>query len=276
MDKDRDLFASTFGKYDKNKLGQQATLSNRYLSPHENTFARFGNRFLYTWCLCCYSITFCFGHYTCYFCGALAAPKIWKIKSMSTNHDALTQFVQSHFPMEHEKAQYISSIFQEHFFAKHELLIEQDKISDHYYFLGNGYVRSHLYNWQGEDVTLQLISPGKMVCELPTFFKRKPAQASFQALTDCRVLSIAFDDLQQAFHSMPEFREFGRAMLVNAFAEMQQRNIALIQQTAEMRYADLLAKHPDLFQHFPLKYIASYLGITDTSLSRIRKEVARK
>jgi len=78
------------------------------------------------------------------------------------------------------------------------------------------------------------------------------------------------------FHSVPEFREFGRAMLVKEFVAFKQRTLLLINKTAEERYADLLNSNGEIFQFAQLKHIASYLGITDTSLSRIRKEYAKK
>jgi hypothetical protein len=75
---------------------------------------------------------------------------------------------------------------------------------------------------------------------------------------------------------MPEFREFGRTILVNAIGHLKGRALSLVQETAEERYRKLITTNPDIFQHAALKHIASYLGITDTSLSRIRKEYARK
>ncbi len=191
---------------------------------------------------------------------------------MSPLHETLIRFIQAHFPMDDDRAKEIAGIFHEQHFLKNDILIHENKVSDHYYFLCAGYVRSYTHNWQGEEVTLQLISANKVVCELASFFKRIPAQANFQALTACMTLRVSFTDIQKAFHTMPEFREFGRSMLVNACVEMQQRNIGFIQETAEERYANLVETQPDLLQHVPLKYLASYLGITDTSLSRIRKE----
>jgi CRP-like cAMP-binding protein len=78
------------------------------------------------------------------------------------------------------------------------------------------------------------------------------------------------------FHSIPEFREFGRANLVNAYAGLQERTLSMINLTAEQRYENLIASQPEIFQHSPLKYIASYLGVTDSSLSRIRKDFVSK
>ncbi|WP_431293338.1 hypothetical protein [Pedobacter sp. P26] len=78
------------------------------------------------------------------------------------------------------------------------------------------------------------------------------------------------------FHSVPEFREFARAMLVKEFVAYKQRTLSMINKSAEERYANLVATNNEVFRHAQLKHIASYLGITDTSLSRIRKEFVKK
>jgi len=82
--------------------------------------------------------------------------------------------------------------------------------------------------------------------------------------------------LNKLFHELYEFREFGRHILVKGFAALKSRMLSMITETAEERYAGLLKTNPEIFQHAPLKTIASYLGITDTSLSRIRKEFSKK
>jgi CRP-like cAMP-binding protein len=87
---------------------------------------------------------------------------------------------------------------------------------------------------------------------------------------------LSFDDLQKNFHTIPEFREFGRMLLINNHASLKQRMLSMIQQTGEQRYAHLMETHPEILQNVPLKNIASYLGVTDTSLSRIRRDFATK
>jgi CRP-like cAMP-binding protein len=88
--------------------------------------------------------------------------------------------------------------------------------------------------------------------------------------------SITFEQLNHLFHSLPEFREFGRRILVRGYAALKARMLSMITDTAEERYEKLLQSNPEVFQHAALKHIASYLGITDTSLSRIRKELTKK
>lgn len=190
--------------------------------------------------------------------------------------EKLIEFIQQMHPMGSDKALAITQFFTEKQFKKNELLIHSKKICNEYYFLTDGFVRSYLYNATGEDITTGFSAPGQIVCELFSFFKRVPAQEDFQALSSCVTLSIDFNQLQIAFHGLPEFREFGRAILVNEYARLKTNMLNSLQQTAETRYKHLLETNPAIFQHAPLKNIASYLGVTDTSLSRIRKEFSKK
>ena len=195
---------------------------------------------------------------------------------MSDSKQILVQFIQSTSPLTDHKAEMIVDFFSEKSFSKYDIIIRDGSICNDYYFLANGYFRSYTFDIDGNDVTTSFISSGQIACELFSFFKRVPSKENFQALDDCAALYISFDKLQIAFHSMPEFREFGRAILVNAYAGLKQRMLSMLHETAEERYANLIRTKPDLFQHAPLKTIASYLGVTDTSLSRIRKEFAKK
>ena len=82
---------------------------------------------------------------------------------------------------------------------------------------------------------------------------------------------MSYEKVQTCFHTYPEFREFGRMMLVTNYSNLHDRMLGMVKDTAENRYLKLLKNHPDIFQNIPLKIIASYLGITPQSLSRIRK-----
>jgi CRP-like cAMP-binding protein len=189
--------------------------------------------------------------------------------------NTIHRFLQSVYPMTDAHAGAIVEYFKEKTLAKNEMLFSKGKMCREYYFLEEGFIRAYTFDLEGNDTTTAFFSPGQVVCELFSFFKRIPSEENFQALTDIKTWYITYEELQHVFHAMPEFREFGRAILVNAYAALKQRMLGMIQRTAEQRYADLLQKAPDIFQHASLKNIASYLGITDTSLSRIRKEFAK-
>lgn len=119
-------------------------------------------------------------------------------------------------------------------------------------------------------------APGQVVFEVSSLFERTKSLENIQALSDCEGWFITYKQLNTLFHSLPEFREFGRSMLVKGFSALKVRMLSTITETAESRYEQLLKTNPEIFQQASLKVIASYLGITDTSLSRIRKEIARK
>lgn len=159
---------------------------------------------------------------------------------------------------------------------KGQLLLAAGKISDEYLFLDKGYMRTFAYDTEGNEVTTNFCSPGQIVFEVSSFFNRTRSKENIQALTDCEGWFISFEQLNNLFHDLPEFREFGRGVLVKAFAALKNRTLMMITETAEERYAYLLKTNPEIFQHAPLKHIASYLGVTDTSLSRIRKEFSKK
>ncbi|MFL5808711.1 MAG: Crp/Fnr family transcriptional regulator [Flavisolibacter sp.] len=187
----------------------------------------------------------------------------------------IQNFIQTIFPMAEAQAVAITDFFKEKEFSKTDLLVTKGRTCKEYFFLEDGFVRAYTYDLEGNDITTAFFSPGQFVCELFSFFKRVTSSENFQALTDCKAWFISYEELQHVFHSMPEFREFGRAILINAYAQLKQRMLGMIQDSAEERYAHLLQSNPDIFQHAALKNIATYLGVTDTSLSRIRKEFAK-
>jgi CRP-like cAMP-binding protein len=170
----------------------------------------------------------------------------------------------------------IAEQFRPRLLAKGELFLKEGRVSNEYLFLQQGTMRAFAHDPQGADLTTSFYTSGAVVFEVSSFFQRKPSQENIQALTDCEGWIISYEELNGLFHSMPEFREFGRSVLVRGYAALKDRMLGHITETAEKRYEHLLEQAPEIFQYAPLKNIASYLGVTDTSLSRIRKELTRK
>jgi CRP-like cAMP-binding protein len=142
--------------------------------------------------------------------------------------------------------------------------------------LENGFMRAFAYDTAGNDITTNFYEGSQVVFEVSSFFNRTKSQENIQAITDCEGWVITYEELNYLFHALPEFREFGRHLLVKGFALLKTRMLSMITETAEERYKRLLNHNAEIFQYAPLKYIASYLGVTDTSLSRIRKEFSKK
>jgi len=165
--------------------------------------------------------------------------------------------------------------YEERHFDKNEYFLKQGRVSEALYLTG-GFMRAYAFDREGNELTTNFFVPGSAVSEPASFFLRTESMENIQAITECQTYTISYDRMNKLFHSVPEFREFGREMLVKELVTLKQRTLAMIQKSAEERYAALINEVPEIFQRVQLKYIASYLGVTDTSLSRIRKEFSKK
>jgi CRP-like cAMP-binding protein len=192
------------------------------------------------------------------------------------NNDILSNYIQNLVTMPLEKAQLVAQGFEFVQLNKNDVLLSEGKISKETYFLESGIVRSYTYDKSGEEVTTNLYTAPCFVNEFLSFFKQQPTAETFQCITDCSIRKMNFEQVQFYFHTYPEFREFGRMMLVTNYSSLHARMLGMIKDTAETRYLTLMQQYPDIFKHVPLKIIASYLGITDSSLSRIRKDLSEK
>ncbi|SFP93948.1 Crp/Fnr family transcriptional regulator [Hymenobacter arizonensis] len=184
--------------------------------------------------------------------------------------EKLIQFLQSTGRIAPQQAREIAGSFASLRVGKNDFFLRAGKISDEYFFLDTGFMRAFAHNPAGDEVTTAFYGGGQVVFEVSSFFNRIPSQENMQALTDCTGWFITFQELNGLFHSREEFREFGRSLLVKGYAGLKSRMLAMITESATERYERLLKENPEVVQHAPLKSIASYLGITDSSLSRIR------
>jgi CRP-like cAMP-binding protein len=190
----------------------------------------------------------------------------------------LIQFLKKNIPNlspQETTLEQIASSFKPLTLEKGEYLVKQGKIGC-YYILLEGWLRAYTYTDKGDEVTTYFFPPHRVIFEAASFFGCNPSTENIQAITPCIGFQTDFQRLNEMFHAWPEFREFGRAVLVKEFAAYKQWMLSMVNKSAEERYAGLIENNNDLFLHAQLKHIASWLGMTDTSLSRIRREFARK
>jgi hypothetical protein len=112
-----------------------------------------------------------------------------------------------------------------------------------------------------------------IVIDWHSYFLKEPCKESIQALSEGVCWRIYFSDFMKLFH-IESFREVGRTRLINNYFKLKHHSISVIADHAKERYLNLMKANPKLVQNVPLKHLATYLGITDTSLSRIRKEIS--
>jgi len=157
---------------------------------------------------------------------------------------------------------------------KNDFLLKEGQIEKNYWFIESGFIRSYVIDTEGNDITFNLYGSGDVVIDYPSFFFFSPTRENIQALTDLVCWEISFEDFQEMFNTILNFREQQRALLVGSYFALKEHSISLIADHAKDRYLKLLKSKPHIVQNVSLKHIATFLGITDTSLSRIRKEIS--
>lgn len=161
-------------------------------------------------------------------------------------------------------------------FLKNDFVLKEGKISNEFYLIESGLFRSYVVDFNGNEITTNFYGPSQILIEVSSLFLRQPTKENIQALTNSVVWKIDFDAFNLLYTNMPGFTEWGRAWMSNQLFISKQRAINMLTQSATERYLDLIKEQPEIIQQVPLKFIATYLGVTDTSLSRIRKEISLK
>ncbi|MEM6261600.1 MAG: Crp/Fnr family transcriptional regulator [Bacteroidota bacterium] len=185
----------------------------------------------------------------------------------------LIEYLQSKVHMPVKSAQEITAYFQLQQLAKGDILLEKGNVSNHSHLLTEGFIRSFTFNIYDNEVTTGIYHPTSLGNIFMSYFKGYEVKESYQALTNCRVWHISAEDTQTCFKHYSSFRKLGRVLLAHNHIYLHQRMLDMIETPAEERYLKLMASKPEIIQAVPLKVIASYLNITATSLSRIRREI---
>jgi CRP-like cAMP-binding protein len=191
---------------------------------------------------------------------------------MEGNHFLLNIFTKELF--KEEELNSIIPLFKKVKFYKDDYLLREGKVENLYWFLEQGYARSYVTDSKGNDITTEFYSRGDVVIDWPSFFLRSPTREYIQALTDCECWQLDFETFQKLLHSIETFREQGRTRLVQSYFSSKNHRITIIADQAKERYLQLLKARPHIIQNIQLKHIATFLGITNYSLSRIRREIS--
>lgn len=173
-------------------------------------------------------------------------------------------------------AESLSTIAEQHVkiqCKRNELLLKEGEIAQEYYILAEGVGRAYVLNADGVEITTEFFVDHEIVIIPSSLFQRLPSQENLQAVTDCTLFKIDYLHFQKLFHEIEGLSDWGSAWFSNQVFAMKQRSLDVVTKTASERYLQLMKEKPQVMKYAPLKQIATYLGITDTSLSRIRRSI---
>jgi CRP-like cAMP-binding protein len=165
----------------------------------------------------------------------------------------------------------ITRKFRNRLCYKEEYLLTPGQVCKELLYLVKGNCRIFYLDRQGKEITTWIAFQDTHTTELASFLTQQPTQFYVQALTDCQLAAITYQDLEQLYRSLPKFGEFGRKIAEEVVVGAINRVVSFQLESAQQRYQRLL-KRSEYLNQIPLKHLASFLGITDTSLSRLRKK----
>ncbi len=158
-------------------------------------------------------------------------------------------------------------------FDKKTVLVHQGEVSRFVYIVKKGCLRLW-YNHDGEDITVQFFKPGSAVGPFECIFWEQAAEMNVETVIASEVLKVKREDVVNLIYDTPELYKFIFNTLLQRLSDYQHMFLDTIKYNPQQRYENLIAKDPELFELVPQHYIASYLGITAVSLSRIRNKLA--
>ncbi len=177
-------------------------------------------------------------------------------------------------PISTEVRQYINRVTTELSVKKGQVLIAEGDICTHLYLIKQGAVRAYIKEG-GQEITIWVCAEGEIVTSIRGFFSRKPVREYVEVIEDSVLIAADHQDMERMFKRYPETNILGRKLLELYYQDAEERAITARMPRAETKYAYFVAHKGFLLNRIPLRYIASYLGMTLETLSRIRSKFSR-
>lgn len=157
-------------------------------------------------------------------------------------------------------------------FEKYELITRTGETENYLFFLVDGLIRIfHMKN--GIEYTLRFNFPISAFNSYASFITRTPSLINVEALSQIKVFRISFNEMQSLYENAPNADRIGRRLIELLYLERELKELNIHTLTAEDMYCELVKKNSELTRSIPQKHLASYLGITPESLSRIKRKL---
>ena len=174
-----------------------------------------------------------------------------------------------------EAEEYIHSIAKERTVSKGHILIQEGQTVNKTFFVMSGSLRSFCIDKEGKEHTLQFAIKDWWISDFIAIYNSEPAALTVESITDSTIVEFNFQKLNEIYGQFPEFELFQRKNLERHVVGLNKRILNQLQLTALERYRLFLEQYPDIEQSIPNYHIASYLGMTQQSLSRVRADMAK-
>ncbi len=184
--------------------------------------------------------------------------------------------IAKHIQLNDEEFSYFTSSLKRKHLRKKQFLLEEGEVCNHECFVNSGCLRQYYLDEKGQEHIIQFAVTDWWIGDQYSFLTGEPSRYFIDALLESEVLLIEKSKLEELYNKIPKFERFFRIAFQNAYVAMQQRILSQLSDPAEKNYLDFIRRYPTIEQSVPQHQVASYLGITPESLSRIRKQLAGK
>ena len=185
--------------------------------------------------------------------------------------EQLLNHIQNYYPLSTEAQHALQDCFEKIILPKNEYLLNEGQVCRHLYFLEKGALRG-FYNLDGKEITHWFGFEKDFVTSFHSFITKEPAVENIQLLESCILWAISKETLTRLFNQYHEIERLVRIVNEKYYIRLEERFVNAQFKTAGERYENLLQQTPYILERVPLGYIASYLGISQETLSRIRSK----
>ncbi len=191
-------------------------------------------------------------------------------------YDLILSNVAKYIQLTDKETSFFTSLLRLRKIRKRQYLLQAGDVNQFENFVNKGCLRAYTVDTHGEEHIAMFGLEGWWISDLYSFLTNTPATQNIDALEDSEVFSIERSDLEKLYEQVPKFNRFFLKLLQNAFVAHQRRILASMSQTAEEQYYDFIRKYPSMDQRVPQHQIASYLGLSPETISRIRRNQAQR
>jgi CRP-like cAMP-binding protein len=184
----------------------------------------------------------------------------------------LKEFITKYVTLSDVELEDIINVFKSKVIKKNDYLLKQGEICKDLVFVQRGCLRLY-YLKDDIEVSVWFAFQQSSAIEIYSFISENPSNYFLQAIEESEVLYLSKRELNKLYQYQPKMQEMMRNFWEDVILNLINRFTALQKDSAEKRYLDLLNKQPDYLETIPQKYLASFIGVTPTSLSRIRKKI---